>query len=593
VNDLERLRLLDFLDQLRAPWTELFPRSSGDLTMLLVAHLVRAEIRGELVTVSALAQAGYAPYTTSMRRIDEMIAQKTILRVERSRTGKSFALKPSLQLRQDFDAYLKKIKTVLAATFGRRDDSEAPDSYYFGAPPASVVQRPPSMAREGRRTDMRFLLADDNYFTAMQNLWGDFRHDFGSRQDVELARLPQLYRLTLDNAQQPVSRYHLTALNIPWIGEFASKGLIRPIEDELSSLGLDPADFHDSFWAAGSYGGRQYGIPIYCTIETLAVRRDLLAEAGLPAPTSFDQVIDVGRHLHAPSHGRYGITWNAARGMPVAASFLFLLADCGEYLVPRSHAGDPDAVPHLPVEAGLRVLDYMHRLVEISPPDVTALDWESSFDIFLRGDAAMTYCWSMRCARFEYDTRSRVKRRVTYLPHPAGPHGCSTAPLGGFVLTIPVNLPQDQVRLAVEAMAWMMAPDSVRSHVKSGFPFLPRFSVVSDPEVMQSSPIVGFVEKVASRNMIDGWPRPPIPNYTAVEAIIGAEVHDALTRRKSDRAALAAIEEQVARLGGTPAARRPSRGPEIAVPRAGRARVPVELGAATLAAQKEGNSWNR
>ncbi len=558
MNDLERLRLIDVLDQLREPWHGLFPEQQGDAAAQIVQHLVRSDIRGEIVTASALAQAGYAPYTTSMRKIDELLASGVIVRVKRSATGKSFALRPSPKFLKRYDDYLLKVKAILAATLGRRINAEEPDSYYFGAPLASQVQRPTSLSRKdgGDRPDMRFLLADDNYFIAMQNLWGDFRNDFGSRRDIELARLPQLYQLTLENAQRPVSRYHLTALNIPWIGEFASKGLIRPIDAELSSLLLNKDDFHESFWAAGQYGGKQYGIPVYCTIETLALRRDLLQDAGLPPPATFDQVINVGRALHAPSHGRYGIVWNAGRGMPIASTFLFLLADCGEHLVPRSQAGDPGATPHLPVEASLRVLDYMHRLVEISPPDVTALDWESSFDIFLRGDAAMTYCWSMRSARFEYDTRSRVKRRVSYLAHPAGPHGHSTAPLGGFVLTIPVNLPDDQLHSAVEAMAWMMAPDSVRSHVKNGLPFLPRFSVVSDPEVMLSSPIVNFVEKVAEKHMLDAWARPAIPLYTRLEAILGTEIHDALTGRKSDRTAIDAIRlgferlQQPARRGG-------------------------------------------
>jgi multiple sugar transport system substrate-binding protein len=550
VNDLERLRLLDFLEQLRGPWLELFPGAHGESATHILQHLIRADIVGDVVTMSALAQAGYAPYTTAMRKIDELIAAGAITRVKRGETGKSFALRPSPKFVERYDEYLLKVKAILAATIGRRGEDEGPDSYYFGAPPASLVQRPNSLApKNGQsRSDMRFLLADDNYFIAMQNLWGDFRNDFGSRQDIELARLPQLYKLALENAQQPVSRYHLTALNIPWIGEFASKGLIRPIDAELSSLSLNRENFNDSFWAAGQYGGRQYGIPIYCTIETLAARRDLLQDAGLSAPTTFDQVIDVGRSLHAPNHGRYGIVWNAGRGMPIASTFLFLLSDCGEHLVPRSQASDPHAKPYVPIEAGLRVLDYMHRLVEISPPDVTSLDWESSFDIFLRGHAAMIYCWSMRSARFEYDTRSRVKRRVTYLAHPAGPHGRSTAPLGGYVLTIPVNLPQDQLRSAVDAMAWMMAPDSVRSHVKNGLPFLPRFSVVSDPEVMLSSPIVSFVERVAEKNMLDAWSRPAIPHYTAIEAVVGAEIHDALTRRKSDRTALFAIQDAFDRL---------------------------------------------
>ena len=113
-----------------------------------------------------------------------------------------------------------------------------------------------------------FLLADDNYFVAMQNMWADLRTSFGSRRDFTLARLPQLYQLTLENATRTVSQYDVVAINIPWMGEFASKGYIRPIGEVVRAAGLDPTEFHADFWAIGTWHGTQYGVPIYCTIET-------------------------------------------------------------------------------------------------------------------------------------------------------------------------------------------------------------------------------------------------------------------------------------------------------------------------------------
>ncbi|GAB0120335.1 extracellular solute-binding protein [Acidisoma sp. 7E03] len=548
MKDLECLRILDFLDQLRIPWRDAFPQADNDLDWRVLHHLFAAHTRGDLVTISSLAQAGYAPYTTALRRIEELIAQGLIVRVPRSKTGKSFALQPSAQLRKDFERYLLQVKRVVAETLGSRDPGEASDDYYFGAPAAGSLAWPASMRRssQARRFDLRFLLAEDNYFVAMQNMWADLRTSFGSRRDFTLARLPQLYQLALENAQRPVSQYDIVAINIPWMGEFASRGYIRPVGEVVRAAGLDPTEFHADFWATGQWRGKQYGVPIYCTIETLALRRDLFEEAALPFPATFDQVLSAGRALHAPAHGRYGITWNAARGMPIAASFLFLLGDCGSFLLERSAAREVGpARPRIDITAGLRVLDYMHQLVEISPPGVTEFDWETSLDTFLTGHAAMTYCWSMRAARFEYDTRSKVSRKVEYLPHPAGPQGCATAPIGGFVLCVPTNLPEERMRLAVDAIAWITSPDTVRDHLKSGLPIRPRFSVISDPEVMRSSPIVNFVERVARRDLLDGWQRPPIPEYVAVETILGNELHDALTGRTSDRAALMSAQRQI------------------------------------------------
>jgi multiple sugar transport system substrate-binding protein len=545
-NALETLRILEFLEHLRAPWANLFPYGDPELVWRIVNHLIRSNLKSEVVTISALAQAGYAPYTTAQRKVEELIASGLIERVPRGKTGKSFALQPSATLSESFETYMRQVKGLLAQTFGNRQKTEEADNYYFGGMPSGEVMGPPLrlLQQPSRRPDLRFLMGEDNYFIALQNMWADLRTSFGGRRDFDLAGLPQLYRLATANATRPVSEYDVIAVNFPWVGEFASRGLIRLISSELAIAGIKPDDFHNRFWPSGQWRGQQFGVPIYCTIETLAIRRDLFHDAGLTQPRTFDQVITAGRALHAPAHGRYGIVWNAARGMPIASSFLFLLGCCGAFIVSRGDDG-PDARPRLPVEASLRVLNYMHRLTEISPPGVAELDWESSLDIFLNGHAAMTYCWSMRATRFEYDTRSRVRRQVDYLPHPAGPEGASTAPVGGFVLAVPANLPESRVQRAVDAIAWMHSPDMVRSHVKSGFPVLPRFSLASDPEMQQSSSIVRFVERVAQRNLLDSWQRPPIPEYPTIERILGEEIHDALTGRKTDVAALSAAQAAI------------------------------------------------
>ena len=182
---------------------------------------------------------------------------------------------------------------------------------------------------------------------------------------------------------------------------------------------------------------------------------------------------------------------------------------------------------------GGATLDYMHRLVEISPPDILDSAWDKSLEVFLSGHSAMAYCQTMRAARYEYDVQSAVRRRVEYLPHPAGPGGCNRdLPIGGYVLAVPSNLPEERVELAVEAIAWMTSRKAMQAHVKNGFPIAPRFLVSADPEASASSPIVRFVDKLAKRNLLHTWQRPPVPQYTAIERVLGEEIHDALDRRQ-------------------------------------------------------------
>jgi hypothetical protein len=153
------------------------------------------------------------------------------------------------------------------------------------------------------------------------------------------------------------------------------------------------------------------------------------------------------------------------------------------------------------------------------------MDWDHRTTSFLSGETALAYCWTVRAARFENDISSAVKRKVSYLPQPRGPGGVSNNPIGGFLLCIPSNLPEDRIERAFEAIAWMTSPEAMKANVQNGFPVAPRFSVSADPEAAATSPIVSVVDRLAKRNLLKGWPRPPVPEYLSLEAILGEEIH--------------------------------------------------------------------
>jgi multiple sugar transport system substrate-binding protein len=111
-------------------------------------------------------------------------------------------------------------------------------------------------------------------------------------------------------------------------------------------------------------------------------------------------------------------------------------------------------------------------------------------------------------------------------------------PVGGFLLTIPAGLPPERTKLAFEAISWMASPAAMKEHVKNGIPVAPRFSVTADPEAAATTPIVRMVDRLAKQNKLHGWHRPPIPEYTLIEKIIGDEIFAALNGELTDREAL-------------------------------------------------------
>lgn len=550
MTEYELLRIITFLERMRGPYDRLMPAATPDANWNMVLYLMKNHLRGENVTMSSLASAAEIPFASAMRRIHKLIGNGDIQLRKRGSTGKSHYLEPSRKLVISFTDYAKSVKALLADTFGLKTGSGDAEDYYFGGSYLAGQIIPPLEIMElGKDTgpELRFLLHDDNYFESMRDMWSDFRSKLSSRKNFKLLPLQELRDEVFANARRKESQYDVIAINMPWLGESVGNGVAQPLTDLMKNSSINPLDFHPAIWATGLWNRTQYGIPIYCTIESLCVRRDLFEERKLPFPTNFDRTLQAARSLHNPKRGMHGVVWNAARGMPVSHSFMFFMGCCGSPVIsipaPRLHLDysrlSGEAMrPRIQSDSGRRTLDYMHELLRYSPPDILEMDWNRGLEHFMSGHAAMAYCWTMRAARFEYDIHSAVKRKVAYLPHPAGPGGTVVSPIGGFLLAIPAGLPPERARRAFEAISWMASPSAMKEHVKNGFPVAPRFSVSADPEAAASTPIVSFVDKLAKQNKIQNWQRPPVREYHVIEEILGEEIFAALSGEHSDEEAL-------------------------------------------------------
>lgn len=303
MNELELLRVIEYLERMRRPYRALFPMADEDPVWNILSHLMKSHLRGDLVTISALAAVANVPYGTALRRINTMTAEGQIER--RPRGPKSFSLHPSERTLEAFLSYAQHIKSLLAQVMGVRPAEEEADDYYIGGSRLEAQLAPPQTLSR-RRSDggrLRFLLHEDNYFASLQNLWADFRANRGSRRDFDLCRLPELYRRASENAAKSVSDYDVIVLNSPWLGEFVEAGRIRRAEPFLYYSGIDSLDFDPRVWATGRWNGRQEAVPAFSSIELFAVRSDLIDEAGLAYPKTFADVLEVGRALHAPRRG--------------------------------------------------------------------------------------------------------------------------------------------------------------------------------------------------------------------------------------------------------------------------------------------------
>jgi multiple sugar transport system substrate-binding protein len=377
------------------------------------------------------------------------------------------------------------------------------------------------------------------------------RADRRRRHHQRAFSIDRLHQEGLRNAERKHSAYDLIAVDLPWLGEFVTKGVISPLPDVMDTDRLDPGDFHTAGWRAMHWDGVPYGVPSQTTPELMFYRKDWFAKDGIAPPATTDDVIAAAKHFHDPRMGRYGVAWNAARGTALGHTFIMTCADFGQPIIDlpemaggyaADRLGNMDYVPRLNTDRALAAADYLMRLMEYSPPDILSMSWFERVRPYAAGKVAMAYGYTLLAPYFELDATSAAHGNTGYLPHPHGPEGVPVAPVGGYALCIPANLEEDRVADVVEALVAFTSPGAQKLYVQNGSRTAPRYSVGADPEVRRLSTIFETVDQMSWRDELQFWPRPPIPQISEIIDLCGTELHDMLRGLLTPRDALDRIQ---------------------------------------------------
>ncbi|WP_076449516.1 extracellular solute-binding protein [Roseivivax lentus] len=546
----EMLRVLSFLEELGEETETTIDVVEPNPYLRMTLHLIRGHFEAKTITPTSLIGQARVPYATASRRMAEMIEAELIERRPRTASGKSYSLHPSEKLMEQWMQLSGRVLRLIDSHFGTAEPAPQAKDYFYGGsymagqaiPPMQVLAEPIKVAG-----GLRVLVHGDPTFMVMDTLKRQFEQAIGTQIHQRAFSIDRLREEARRNAERKTSRYDIIAVDLPWIGGFAEEGALMPLDEAMDIARLDPADFHTAGWKATHWGGRPYGVPAQTTPEVLFYRRDLFAEAGLDAPTTTEALLDAARTFHDPNRGRYGIAWNAARGTALGHTVLMTMADFGQPILdlPEIAGGfgtdnlaDRDYRPTIDTEAGLRAAEFLLQLLEYSPPGILSMSWYERVRPYAAGKIAMAYGYTLLAPFFELDENSPARGKTGYLPHPAGPGASNVAPVGGYVMSLPANLPKDRVRAAVEALIVFTSPEAQKMYVQNGSRTNPRYSVAADPEVRRLSPIFEAVDAMSWRDELQFWPRPPVPEITDIIQICGEEFHEMLRGVTTPREAL-------------------------------------------------------
>jgi multiple sugar transport system substrate-binding protein len=327
------------------------------------------------------------------------------------------------------------------------------------------------------------------------------------------------------------SNIDLYSLDVIWTAEFARAGWVRRLPDSL----IDTAEFLGGPIESVTYEGDLYAVPWFTDAGVLYYRRDLLEEAGLEAPRTWDDFLAACRSIALP-RGMDGFVWQGARYEGLVCDFLEFFWGLGGRIEPADLASRPGEVEDAIVDA----IEMMRGFLDegISPPSVLTYKEEDSRRVFTEGHALFhrnwPYAWSMA-----EGAESKVKGRVGIAPLAHGPGETSYSTIGGW--NVAVSAFTEHPDEAFEFLAFITGERSLKLRAIEGAYLPTRRSTYEDPEVLEANPhFARFFE--VFRNTRN---RPRSPHYPRASDVIQENVHGALAGEIEPRPAARAIVSEL------------------------------------------------
>ncbi len=167
-----------------------------------------------------------------------------------------------------------------------------------------------------------------------------------------------------------------------------NEGLIRPLDDLIAEHGqsLSPTQLI-------TIDGRVMAVAFMANAQHLFVRTDILEEAGVEIPTTYEEVIEAAAAIEEAGIMEDPFAMNTQVGWNLAEEFVNMyLGYGGEFFEPGS------ANVAINNEAGIAALEMLRSLNEYADPDFLTFDSNATSALWESGEIAIAMMWGSRGA---------------------------------------------------------------------------------------------------------------------------------------------------------------------------------------------------
>ncbi len=196
-----------------------------------------------------------------------------------------------------------------------------------------------------------------------------------------------------------------------WVNDIPG-GALAPMDDVVNALGKDK--FHPDGLSAWRYKNKYLGVPYTRQPFYLFWRKDKFAAAGLPAPKTWEDIVNAAKVLHKPEKGEYGIAIAGKNDWTVRQNFELVLYSNGGHLLTK------DGKAAFDNDVGRKAIDIYTELFKYTPPGSLNAAYAEVNRSFATGTAAMAISLPVALSQFHDANPGKAGQVGALIPSDAG-----------------------------------------------------------------------------------------------------------------------------------------------------------------------------
>lgn len=407
---------------------------------------------------------------------------------------------------------------------------------------AGGTKEQPSTAAGGKLVLATNNAPEGNGIAQALRQWGQMK---GIQVEVVAAPYSNIYEKEVLDLSQKTGLYDIVLLDDPWFTQYAENKWLTNLTPYFVAIGQGglSSDFIDKSTAICKYPyatGLIYAFPAVGNAQMFFYRKDIMTQYGMPnGPATWDDVYNTGKKITDAGGGSmFGYVLRGTQGNPVVADFMPILWSFGANLFNADFTQVTLNTPQ-----ALNAVQFLVKLVSISPPGAASFDAQQLATFELEGDAAMMINWPAFAADFQDPTKSKVVGQIGYAPIPSEAT-VGSSEIGHWLAAIPAASKNKQG--AFDFLEWATSAEGQKAGVLNFGNPPTRKSVFTDPQLLAMPKFSYF--PVLLQAISNSTPRPRIANWNEVENSFGIYLSKVVAGTMTPQDALAGAQTDITAL---------------------------------------------